>query len=215
MPSFNEMQMLNQLKSQLAGQFMGILCKVGRPNYSQIDGTPIVVSPNIRFRIERSRPDKAQAEFRGLEYYAIFGPTYLLQQGDILTPTQAGTTTPPVTLFSYGPNIQFTAFRSARTGKITDGALGDIYTSVLFDQVQQGYPGASLESEIKSSLEIPTKTFVIYNRILASNNVGTDMHDAEGLLFIETDTAEQNKWIIKEVNRIGTLMLIVCKRAII
>lgn len=201
--------MVNKLSANVSGQFI----KIGRPDYTIVDNTPTILfsGSTFRYRVEKGTRNYVQAEVRDPEFYTIFGDRTRVRPGDLIIPQEATTltSTPVVTVLSVSPLNELMGFRTNRIGKITNGDLGDIFTTVYYEETNDPFPGRAINTALESSLDIPNKKFVMYNRALA-----TSTRDVEGLMLIESGSAVSRRWLIKQVLTIGNILILTCSEGV-
>lgn len=195
----------NVYLAEIAGQNFS----VRRPDYTITNGTPTVVHTQKKFKCEKTGPRLGQPGYSGVEYYAIFGNRNLFSPGDLLVPLESTSSTPIVTVLSYSPLEECVGFRTSRLGEIRNGTTV-IYSNVYFDFISSSaFPGAQLNREVESSLEIPSKKITIYKR-----NLATLTRQDEGLLFVEMDTDEKKRWKIEQIDDVGNMSVLIVKEAL-
>lgn len=196
---------------ELAAELGGQIFAIGRPDYTQVDNTPVIIVPRIRIKAEKTRGVLAQPEYKGIEHYAVFGLRAAWQAGDLLIPQDSGSDTPTMTIMSESPIEECVAFRSDSTASIINGDIGNVFTNVPYANLGQGYPGAEFNREVEASLQIPSKKFVLFARDLASSDPA-GLRDVEGLIF-EENNAEMKRWEISQAEATGHIMVLTCKQA--
>lgn len=199
----------------LVGALAGDSFNIMRPNYNQVDNTPVLVQAGVRFRCDTVTGRFAEPRFEGVGYYDLFGPRNLIQTGDILMRSTPDGMTPPVTVATFMPIKTTTGFRTSRICSIVDSAAEEpasvIYSNVYFDWLGQGFPGTTLNRGLLDSLPVPSQRVVIYARPnitrLRSHLVETDLN----IQVPQPDGSTrpfQRTWIIDEVDYSAPLLVL-------
>lgn len=186
-----------------------------RPNYSQVDNTPVMVASGVMFRCDPTTGRFAEPRWEGLMYYDIFGQRRLLQPGDILVKTVPDSMTPPVTILGYYPLKTTSGFRTARQCTIIDSKAeapnSILYSNVSFDWLGQGFPGSTLNRGLMDSLEIPAQRACMFTRPnitrqrthLVETDLNINVTQPDGSV-----TPYQRTWIVDEIDFTGNLMVL-------
>lgn len=202
----------NKYYAKFAKKYTGQLMNVYRPNYALTDTTlsaANLVIANLYVKAEKAGSRLAIPSVSGLEYYAVFGDLRYMLPGDILVPQESSSSTPKLTFLNKSPVEEAVAFETNRTGSIRNGSEV-LFTGIPFEFMSgSGFPGSPLQRELESSLGIPTRKIVIWERALQ-----TATRDSTGLLFVE-DESPNVRWTIKEAEPDGTLLILTCGEALI
>lgn len=191
--------------AELAGQ----TCEIYRPSYSTVANTETLVA-STKIKVEVSQARLSQSPYTSVTYYTIFGNRSLFQAGDIIVPTESGSTTPPVTVVSYSPIEECMGVAMSRVGKIayTSGSISssNMYTNVRFDWVGPGFPLSPGLDYLNDILTVPSKKAVLYTRtnLQAQNNTA----EMSGLRLIESDGINEIRWIIRVVDVVNNLTIL-------
>lgn len=207
-------KLFNKYQTRL-GELGGQECSIYRPDYTVVDnslGSPL--NTNKKYKVEIAGPRFAQRSFTNVAYVAIFGNRNLIQAGDVIVPTESGSSTPALTVLNISPIEEAVGFFTERIGKITLNTTDptkDIYTNIRYQWVSgSGFPGSAFTDQLRASLAVPIQKVVLYSRDnISPENVD---YEVQGMYFVETDGSfspdaneTQRRWIIKLVEKVGNL----------
>ncbi len=205
-------KIFNKFQTQV-GRLGGQKCNIYRPDYSVVDnalGSPLY--SGVKIKVEVTRPRYSQFAFTNVAYVAIFGNRNLFTAGDVIVPTEAGSTTPAVTVINISPMEEAVGIFTPRSGRLMlnvgfDSAMDTgtyIYKNVKYQWVSgSGFPGSSFTNNLAGALAIPTQKIVLFTR----DNISPQntSYEVQGVHFIEDDGAYLRKWVVKLVEVSGNL----------
>ena len=188
-----------------SGDVFGQPMNISSVNYNQVDGTPVLKSAQ-RIKMEKTKPLLVQGEFRGIEYYSIYGYRNLYNPGDVITPTDPNTSTPICTVISYSPAEEATCMRTSNTGSIYNGTIA-LYTNVLYELQAEGQTTAPPENVIEVERPGLKHKFAIFKR-----DLNTSLIEEQGLIFIEDGLPATSRWVVTHIDERGNVLLLDCKK---
>lgn len=209
----------------LVGAYGGVLYDIYRPNYSQPNNTPALVAAGVKFRTDPTTGKFAEPRYEGVMQYDIFGPSWMVQSGDLLVRSTAVLASgvyasspdimyPVITVTTFYPNKAFSGVRTGRMARIQDSKASPsniIYNPVYFDWLGQGYPGSGLNKAMEDSLKVPNQRCVLYYRQqitrdrshLVEQDLGVQITLQNG-----TVVPYERTWLIDEIDYTGPIMVL-------
>lgn len=195
--------------AQLGGQ----RCNIYRPDYTVVDntlGSPIYTG--IKIKAEATSQRLVHLNFGNASYAAVFGNRNILRAGDVIVPTESGSTTPALTIINISPMEEILGLFTPRVGRIMLNVGTDVdmdtgtfvYKNVRYQWItDSGFPGSSFTGNLSGALSIPTQKLIFFTR----NNTSPQdtQYEVQGLHFIEDDGDYRRKWVVKLVEVSGNL----------
>lgn len=195
------------------GQLGGQKCDIYRPDYTIVDNAlGTAIHTGIKIKAEVTRPRLAQFSFGNVKCVAIFGNRNLFRVGDVIVPTESGSSTPAITVISVSPMEEAIGILSFRVGRImlnvgtdTDMDTGTfVYKNVRYQWVtDSGFPGSTFSQNLSGALSIPTQKMVFFSR--ENTSPQNTEYEVQGLHFVEDDGDFKRKWVVKLVEVDGNL----------
>lgn len=202
---------------QYFGEYCGDTFDILRPDYTQVDNTPVTVASMITYRMDPNSPNFSEPKLRDLDWYELFGDRTIIQPGDIFRKTVDDGMTPIVTLAHWMPIKAAVGYRTTRLCNITNQIDDPIYTNVYFDFVGISFPGSSVNKKLEDSLRIPSTRVVLHKRdnIFRLRNYLIET-DSNAQISIDgaAPTQYQRKWKIEEIDYTGSLMVLTLSNAL-
>lgn len=138
------------------------LFNILRPNYNQVDGTPVLMFSNRKFWVEPADIKYSQDKAREGENYSICGNRSTFQPGDIIQPVNTNEI-PTVTVASAPQEQEFVGVKTVRIGQIINNG-SPVYTNIYFDYLIAFNAGGSDFNDITASLNSPVRKIIMYSR---------------------------------------------------
>jgi len=204
--------------SKFMGGYAGVDFDIYRPNYNQIDNTPVLVYPSQKYLMNPASPMYSEPKYRDVEWYDIAGDRNIVLPGDLfIKSVPDGGMTPIVTMGTVMDNKNFTGYRTNRTCDILNSTNDIIYQNVYFEFIDIGYPGSSINKNLENSLRIPNNRLVIFNRD-GIFRYRTQIVETDSTQSISKDGGTpiqfQRKWMVEEIDHTGNFMVLTVRNAL-
>lgn len=207
---FNENRLFDYCIKTYGYRF-GDVYDILRPNYSQLDNTPVVVQSGVNLRRDPTGNHFSEAKLKGVQEFEVFCDRHIIMPGDIIQKTVPDGMTKPITISHFLHSQACIAVSTSRVGIITDQKEKIVYQPVYYSFLDISFPGSSINSKLEDSLRIPSNRIVIFNR---------DQIFRIGMQLIETDNVNQQiirdgvplqferKWYIEAIDVSNNLMVL-------